>query len=116
MAGDDGWRPGARRLRGAGGGEVKETTVPVLLARATARVWARTTTPSTPRDAYRFLSQRGGSEGPGTWKPSAVCSPKGGKGELPFPIGSARLRLRLDACRHLAPSEAPQTNPIPGVP
>lgn len=78
--------------------------------------WVRTTTPSTSRDISSFLSKRGGKGGPGEWRPSGVCSPKGGKGELHLPTGSARLRLRPDACRHLAPSEAPQTNPIPGVP
>lgn len=47
---------------------------------------------------------------------SVSAFPKGGKDELHLPTSSARLRLRPGACRHLAPSEAPQTNPIPGVP
>lgn len=79
-------------------------------------VWVRTTTPSSPRDVSRFPKKRGGKEAQGEWRPSSVCSSKGGKGKLHFPTGSAQLRLRPDTCRHLAPSEAPQTNPIPGVP
>lgn len=79
------------------------------------RVWVRTINPSTPRHVSRFLSKHGGKEGQG-WRPTEVRSPKGGKGELHLPTGSAALRLRPETCRHLAPSEALQTNPIPGVP
>jgi hypothetical protein len=61
------------------------------------------------------LSKWGGKEGQDEWKPFGALFAKGGKGKLHLPTGNARLRLRSGTCRHLAPSEAPQTNPIPGV-
>lgn len=62
--------------------------------------------------AFKTWRKRGTEE----WRSFGVRSSKGGKGELHLPTCNARLRLRPDTCRHLARSEAPQTNPIPGVP
>lgn len=114
--GDSGRRRGARSRRGPGWGEVKK-----LQPQSSLRVRQREfgLGPQLPVPlAMSLVSFQNAEdeERPGGWRPSAINSPKGGKGELPFPIGSARLRLRPDTCRHLAPSEAPQTNPIPGVP
>lgn len=60
--------------------------------------------------------QKAEEKGQDEWRLLSALFSKGGKGELHLPASRARLRLRSGICRHLAPSEAPQTNLIPGVP